>query len=287
VCVEHVSSSAHIFPQRTISSRSHNYAATMGLRACWRLYDFSEGGLAVFALLLLSFYLSLLFASPAAAQTVFYACVNNSTGAIQVVGSTTSCASGSHKIQWNQTGPAGPAGAKGATGATGPAGPKGATGLKGATGAAGPEGPKGAEGPVGMTGPKGAMGPAGPTGPQGPQGLQGPPGKGTVPANLTTLSGAISTNGGVAYTGAASYTYDINICTIGDVILSVNGYGQNALPADGRLLQIETYTAAYSLLGTNFGGDGVTTFGLPDLRAFAPQGLEYSICLNGIYPSHL
>jgi tail collar domain/collagen triple helix repeat protein len=244
-------------------------------------------GLAVFASLVLSFYFSLLFAPPAAAQTVFYACVNNSTGAVQIVGSTTSCPSGSHKIQWNQTGPAGPAGAKGATGATGPTGAKGATGAtgpKGATGAAGPEGPKGAEGPTGMTGPKGATGPAGPT---GPQGLQGPPGTGIVPANLTKLSGALSTNGGVAYTGSSSFVYDSSLCMIGDVILSVNGYGENALPADGRLLSIATYTAAYQLLGTNFGGDGITTFGLPDLRPFAPQGLQYSVCVFGIFPSHV
>jgi hypothetical protein len=231
-------------------------------------------GLAVFASLVLSFYFSLLFTPPAAAQTVFYACVKNSTGAVQIVGSTTSCPSGSHKIQWNQTGPAGPAGAKGATGATGP---------KGTTGAAGPEGPKGAEGPTGMTGPKGATGPAGPT---GPQGLQGPPGTGTVPANLGKLSGALSTNGGVSYTGASSFVYDGSLCMIGDVILSVNGYGENALPADGRILSIATYTAAYQLLGTNFGGDGITTFGLPDLRPFAPQGLQYSVCLVGIFPSH-
>jgi microcystin-dependent protein len=46
---------------------------------------------------------------------------------------------------------------------------------------------------------------------------------------------------------------------IGDVILSVNGYGENALPADGRLVLIATYNAAFQLLGTNFGGDGSTT----------------------------
>jgi microcystin-dependent protein len=74
---------------------------------------------------------------------------------------------------------------------------------------------------------------------------------------------------------------------IGDVILSVNGYGENVLPADGRLVSIATYEAAFQLLGTNFGGDGSTTFGLPDLRAFAPQGLQYSICLVGIFRSHL
>jgi microcystin-dependent protein len=35
---------------------------------------------------------------------------------------------------------------------------------------------------------------------------------------------------------------------------------------DGALLSIASYTAVFSLLGTTFGGDGRTTFGLPDLR---------------------
>lgn len=34
----------------------------------------------------------------------------------------------------------------------------------------------------------------------------------------------------------------------------------------GQLLQISSNTALFSLLGTTFGGDGRTTFGLPDLR---------------------
>jgi microcystin-dependent protein len=55
--------------------------------------------------------------------------------------------------------------------------------------------------------------------------------------------------------------YDSSLCLIGDVILSVNGYGENVLPADGRLVSIATYEAAFQLLGTNFGGDGSTTFG--------------------------
>jgi microcystin-dependent protein len=40
----------------------------------------------------------------------------------------------------------------------------------------------------------------------------------------------------------------------------------------GQLLSIAQNTALYSLLGTTFGGDGVTTFGLPDLRGRAPVG---------------
>lgn len=35
---------------------------------------------------------------------------------------------------------------------------------------------------------------------------------------------------------------------------------------DGQLLSISSYTALFSLVGTTFGGDGRTTFGLPDLR---------------------
>ncbi len=35
---------------------------------------------------------------------------------------------------------------------------------------------------------------------------------------------------------------------------------------DGSLLNLNHYQALFSLLGTTFGGDGKTTFGLPDLR---------------------
>jgi microcystin-dependent protein len=38
---------------------------------------------------------------------------------------------------------------------------------------------------------------------------------------------------------------------------------------DGSLLQIRSYTALFSILGTTYGGDGRTTFGLPDLRGRA------------------
>ncbi|MCM8558447.1 phage tail protein [Sphingomicrobium sediminis] len=37
-------------------------------------------------------------------------------------------------------------------------------------------------------------------------------------------------------------------------------------PLDGQLLAISQYTALFSLLGTYYGGDGRTTFALPDMR---------------------
>ncbi|PKM39735.1 MAG: phage tail protein [Firmicutes bacterium HGW-Firmicutes-8] len=57
-------------------------------------------------------------------------------------------------------------------------------------------------------------------------------------------------------------------------------------PCDGRLLLINQNQALFSLLGFKFGGDGTTTFGLPDLRnAAIGQYNQYYIALQGIYPS--
>lgn len=39
---------------------------------------------------------------------------------------------------------------------------------------------------------------------------------------------------------------------------------------DGSLLPIAEYDSLFSLIGTTYGGDGVTTFGLPDLRGRVP-----------------
>jgi len=39
---------------------------------------------------------------------------------------------------------------------------------------------------------------------------------------------------------------------------------------NGQLLAISQNTALFSILGTTYGGDGRTTFGLPDLRGRAP-----------------
>jgi hypothetical protein len=56
--------------------------------------------------------------------------------------------------------------------------------------------------------------------------------------------------------------------------------------AEGQLLAISSNTALFSLLGTTYGGDGVTTFALPDMRGHEPVcGMHYIIALVGIYPS--
>lgn len=61
--------------------------------------------------------------------------------------------------------------------------------------------------------------------------------------------------------------------TMGEISL----VGYNFAPrswayCQGQLLSIAQNSALFSLLGTTFGGDGRTTFGLPDLRGRVPVG---------------
>lgn len=141
-------------------------------------------------------------------------------------------------------------------------GTAGATGATGAIGATGPAGATGAMGAIGPQGPQGVIGPTGAVGPTGPSGTQ------TLFGTNTSM--ALSSRG--------------RDCTLGEIILSagVRGVG---LPADGRLLSISQNTALFALMGTTYGGNGQTTFAIPDLRAAAPNGLTYTICDVGIFPS--
>ena len=55
---------------------------------------------------------------------------------------------------------------------------------------------------------------------------------------------------------------------------------------DGKLLPISQHTALFSLIGVQFGGDGKTTFALPNLTKQVPvKGSRYIMCVEGIYPS--
>ena len=91
-------------------------------------------------------------------------------------------------------------------------------------------------------------------------------------------------------------------------LAQVNIVGFNFAPrgwatCDGQILPINQNQSLYSLLGTTYGGDGRTTFGLPDLRGRTPihegngQGLsnrqlgsksgeENHVLLTSEIPSH-
>ena len=97
---------------------------------------------------------------------------------------------------------------------------------------------------------------------------------------------------------------------IGQIIMMATNYVPNGyLPCDGRLVPIQQYAPLYSLLGTVYGGDGVTNFGLPNLVSNIPMHQKpsepiervmvsghgedisvnttqvlYCICVHGLYP---
>ncbi|QFT78499.1 phage tail protein [Erythrobacter sp. THAF29] len=68
---------------------------------------------------------------------------------------------------------------------------------------------------------------------------------------------AVNAQAGTAYIGQVS-AFGGNFCPRGWT------------PANGQLLPIAQYTALFSLYGTIYGGDGRTTFQLPDLRGRRP-----------------
>jgi hypothetical protein len=79
-------------------------------------------------------------------------------------------------------------------------------------------------------------------------------------------------------------------CILGEIkLMAGSAMPTNWVPADGQLLPITRYDTLFSLLGTTYGGDGTTTFALPDLRSAAPRGdgpagVSYNMCLDGTYP---
>ncbi|WP_024831885.1 phage tail protein [Ruminiclostridium josui] len=61
---------------------------------------------------------------------------------------------------------------------------------------------------------------------------------------------------------------------------------QGWLLCNGQLLNIAQNQALYSLLGVSYGGDGRTTFAIPNLLGTEPvPNTMYCIAIEGIYPS--
>ena len=58
------------------------------------------------------------------------------------------------------------------------------------------------------------------------------------------------------------------------------------MACEGQVLKIVDNESLFSLVGTTYGGDGRTTFGIPNLKGKEPvEGSTYIICVQGLYPS--
>lgn len=59
---------------------------------------------------------------------------------------------------------------------------------------------------------------------------------------------------------------------LGTIILFAGNFAPRGWAlCDGQLLSIAQYSALFSILGTTYGGNGIQTFGLPDLRGRVPM----------------
>jgi microcystin-dependent protein len=74
-----------------------------------------------------------------------------------------------------------------------------------------------------------------------------------------------------------------------DILAEIRLFAGNFAPRNwafchGQLLPISRYTALFSLLGTMYGGDGKTTFALPDLRGRVAIGQGQGPGLTPYWP---
>jgi len=70
--------------------------------------------------------------------------------------------------------------------------------------------------------------------------------------------------------------------TIGQVeIFAFNFAPVGFMACQGQLLPIMRYQALFALIGTQYGGNGVTDFALPKLAPVTREGPFYYICIQG------
>ena len=75
---------------------------------------------------------------------------------------------------------------------------------------------------------------------------------------------------------------------IGEITIFAGNFAPRGYAfCEGQLLPIAQYQALFSLLGTTYGGDGRTTFALPNFKKAEKSlgGARYIIALVGLYPS--
>ncbi len=75
--------------------------------------------------------------------------------------------------------------------------------------------------------------------------------------------------------------------TLGEMVLFAGNFAPRGwLLAEGQTLSITNNQSLFAILGTFYGGDGRTTFGLPDMRCFdGDPGPRWIIAISGIFPS--
>ncbi len=77
-----------------------------------------------------------------------------------------------------------------------------------------------------------------------------------------------------------------DLCQVGEIRIFAGDFAPRVyLFAHGQLLSIANNQALFSVIRTDYGGNGTTNFALPDLYDLEPGGTNYTICVKGIVPS--
>jgi microcystin-dependent protein len=74
--------------------------------------------------------------------------------------------------------------------------------------------------------------------------------------------------------------------TLGEITLFAFFFTPSGwMSCEGQLLTITKNQALFSLIGSTYGGDGKTTFALPNLKGASPlPNMKYYIAIQGMYP---
>jgi len=74
-------------------------------------------------------------------------------------------------------------------------------------------------------------------------------------------------------------------CEAGNIDMVSGNYAPiGTVFADGQDLPISRDSALFSLIGTTYGGNGTTTFAVPNLHNLGPGHVNYVICVTGVVP---
>jgi Phage Tail Collar Domain len=111
----------------------------------------------------------------------------------------------------------------------------------------------------------------------------------TMPNLLSPVPGLVwfISNTGVFPTGGVDV--DDVMPLLGQISIFSAPFGRvqyhpaEVLPCDGRTIPMQDNWKLFHLLGSTFGGDGVTNFGLPNLPVPGP-GMFFGMCAGGDYP---
>jgi microcystin-dependent protein len=100
---------------------------------------------------------------------------------------------------------------------------------------------------------------------------------------LTLAAVAVGASWSTASYACSAEDYLSTICVLAAPSNDWRGYA----PADGRLMSIAQNSALFALIGTTYGGDGQTTFGLPDLRGRFLLGAGNSPSVGNYVPGQI